>query len=516
VPPTTRIRSFVDHLIGSLFALVILGATLAFGGSVWWARPALAVITMLIVTAWLVRVLLQGRWRVLKSPLSLLGAAAVGLAVVQLAPLPSGVVSKLSPHSVADSGGGSNEDRAAADAESPPVAKSSAITVDRSSTLRWVMGAVACLALFIVAAHFADRLGHTLVIWGSVVAGFTVCTIFGVVQVAAGYPSLYGVLEPGAGPDWSPSLDELASTPNDTTLRLVADRRQPRLVWPVTRPERPFSIGGLMGGPGAYLALGSLGLPLGLGLMLQLLAPRGSRESMGARLRHTGRGGLSLILFTSLALGAGLVGYLSGPWLALPFALGLCVAGLPAARGTGLRFSAVGMTAAILVCLSAGVGVGWARDRLEGSSPLASFSGMAQAAERWCEAIRVGRDYPIVGSGLGGFATIVPYYKSIDRSATTAGSSVLQWWAEAGGVGLALLIVGAIWCLARLPGAIRSVGSADRALPFALVGALAAFGVLSLVHWTVEITAMAVAVCALGGVLNRWLAGGTDLFVEAV
>ena len=60
----------------------------------------------------------------------------------------------------------------------------------------------------------------------------------------------------------------------------------------------------------------------------------------------------------------------------------------------------------------------------------------------------------------------------------------------------------------------RRVGTADRSLVFGLIGAAAGFSLFSAVHWTVELSAVAVAASAWGGTWNRWLAGGTDLFVE--
>jgi O-antigen ligase len=93
-------------------------------------------------------------------------------------------------------------------------------------------------------------------------------------------------------------------------------------------------------------------------------------------------------------------------------------------------------------------------------------------------------------------------------------SSLLQWWVESGVVGLGLLGLAALWGLIRLPGAIGRVGSADRALALGLIGAVICFGIVSGLHWTVELVAVALAASAVGGTCNRWLAGGTDLFVE--
>jgi hypothetical protein len=93
-------------------------------------------------------------------------------------------------------------------------------------------------------------------------------------------------------------------------------------------------------------------------------------------------------------------------------------------------------------------------------------------------------------------------------------SSVLQWAVESGAVGLGLMATAGLWCLVRLPGAIRRVGTADRALAFGLLGSLTCFGLFSAIHWTVELAAVALAAVAVAGTANRWLAGGTDLFVD--
>ena len=52
----------------------------------------------------------------------------------------------------------------------------------------------------------------------------------------------------------------------------------------------------MMGRPGAFLALGSLALPLALAIVLHVLSPRGSRESLADRLGHSGQGSLVILL----------------------------------------------------------------------------------------------------------------------------------------------------------------------------------------------------------------------------
>ena len=93
-------------------------------------------------------------------------------------------------------------------------------------------------------------------------------------------------------------------------------------------------------------------------------------------------------------------------------------------------------------------------------------------------------------------------------------SSLIQWAAESGAIGLMLLLTAVLWILYRLPAVVKRVGSADRTLAYGLIGAALGFSLWSVVHWTVELPAVAISASALGGTWNRWLAGGTDLFVD--
>jgi O-antigen ligase len=273
-------------------------------------------------------------------------------------------------------------------------------------------------------------------------------------------------------------------------------------------------LGSQMGGPGAYLALASIGLPLALALTLQALSPRGSRESLSVRLTQSGQGSLVVLLYGMLLASAVVVGLLAGPVFGAVFALPLALVGLPPAWPSGLRWTAVALTAFALLALGLGVGLGevWARSTTY-PPPFAAED--ARAGVRvWSDALGIVRDFPLLGTGLGTFATVYPFYKTQDASPTTAMSSLLQWWVESGLVGVGLLAVGGLWCLARLPGAVRRVGTADRSLAFGLIGSAFGFTLFSAVHWTVELSSIALAASALGGTCNRWLAGGTDLFVE--
>ncbi|MBX6314311.1 MAG: O-antigen ligase family protein, partial [Isosphaeraceae bacterium] len=445
-----RLRTGADHAISALVMLLVAGTTLAFGGAVWWGRPAVALLTTLLVLAWLFRLLLEGRWRLLKSPLTPLGVLALLLAVVQLTPLPGRLAARLSPRSRAVHVLGLLPDQALAEDPSLPLPDldpgRTPITLDRPATLRWLVGASACLALFVVVAHYTDRLARAQLVWGSVLVGLFLNTALGLVQLLGGAGGLFGCLIPGQAPAWAPSLSDLTTVPAATLLRVAPEPGGAEsAAWVLARPERPFLIGSLMGGARTYLALAALGLPLALGLTLQRLVPRESREGVWTHLRMSGQGGPVAFLYTLVLLSAGLVGLLAGPLGSLPFVAGLLLAGLPGVRATGLRWAAVVATAGVLVALGIGVGLG---DRCEWPTdlgPPTTRQTWATMRQAWVDSLRIARDFPVLGTGLGSFAAVYPSYKSQDAALTSAPSGLLQWGIEAGGCGLALLGIGVLW-----------------------------------------------------------------------
>jgi hypothetical protein len=512
-----RLQMLLDRVLAIALGTLLVGTALAFGGAAWWVPAAIAVLIGLIVVAWLSRVALSGKLRMLKSPLAGLGALAIGFAVFQSVPIPAEVAGRISPRTRAVMSIGVLPDVARSDDPDvvlpPNSTEKTPSTIDRAATLRWIATASACLALFWISSHYTDRLGRLHLIWGCVVAAFLINAAIVTVQLVGQAEGLYGFIEPGKGPKWGPNRADALAAPGETVLRNVATKSMTH-VWTVANPGHPRAIGTMMGGADAFLALASLGLPLAVAMTLQLMAPRGSREGLWLRLAQSGQGSLLVLLYLSTILGACMVGLLAGRTLAIPFGLALIVIGIPSLFGTGLRFKGFLFTSLCLGALAGGVVLGdrWG-ELLPKADPLPRVD-FARARGVWSDALPILKDFPLVGTGLGSFPSILPYYKTRDTSSTTAMSSLLQWWVESGVVGLGLLGLAALWGLIRLPGAIGRVGSADRALALGLIGAVICFGIVSGLHWTVELVAVALAASAVGGTCNRWLAGGTDLFVE--
>jgi hypothetical protein len=516
-----KILMATDRVLAAVLTAVVLGGAVCFGGVVWWFLPAFVVLGLLLVLIRLAQFVIRGRMPVFRSPLTALWILALVLGLVQSIPLPAALASRISPaaHQAYASGGllrlVESDDPQVTLPEPAPVR--SPATIDRSATLRWLVVAAGCLAVFWTASQFVDRLGRLYLVWGSVLAGFMLNAAMGAVQLCGQADGLFGFILPGRAPAWGPSIDDLLNAPVPAALhRLAAPpagaRPAPDAIALV--PDRPFLIGTMLGGPGALLAMGSMGLPLALAIALHVLAPRGSRERLADRVRHSGHGGLAVLLLVLLIASGFLTGLLAGPALCLPFAAALLVVGLPTAAGPGGQWSALGLTLLVLLFLGLGATVVAAWPALAGSQPPVPPLSLDAVRPAWFESLAILHDFPLLGAGLGSFRTIHPYFRTVDGSAGGAPGAVLRWGAEAGLVGLVLVALAAAWSAWRLPSCLKRVGTADRALAHGLIGAVVGLGLWSALQWTVELPAIAISASALGGTWDRWLAGGTDLFVE--
>ncbi|MDX2039248.1 MAG: O-antigen ligase domain-containing protein [Isosphaeraceae bacterium] len=510
----------LDRATAIGLAGVIFGTAAAFGGAAWWGRPYVAGAAFALGLAWFLRCGLTGRWPVLFSPLGLLGALAIGLGAAQLVPWPGAIASLASPnaraaHSIGTLPRAALEDDPAAELPAPFTPRSP-LTLDRSATLRWIVGASALLMLFWVVSHFTDRLRRLSLIWGSIVAAFLLNGAIATVQLAGFADGIYGFVTPGSGPRWAMNPADALAAPGRSVLRPVPTAADVPRAWVFPRPVPRSEFGTMPGGADAFLALGSLGLPLSLALTLQLMAPRGSREPFWARLRRSSRGSLLILLFVSTILAAGLVGLLAGRFVALPFAIGLGIVGLPCLFGAGLGFRGFLLTTLTAAALGGGIALGDAWPTLIGDDLSLPRVDLDAARRAWATTPAMLRDFPIVGVGLGARAVAATLYEPGDAASSTAESTLAQWAVEGGAVGLALLGLALFWVLVRLPSAFARVGSADRALACGFLGAAVGFLGFAAMRWSVELPAVAVAAVVFAGTLNRWLAGGTDLLVEAL
>jgi hypothetical protein len=503
----------LDAAISAGVGIVLVVGLMAFGGAVWWARPALLLVTLATLALLLGRFAVAGHCGVVKSPILAIGLLMVALGIAQLVPLPAPIALRLAARARSVHTMGLLPDRVLEDDPSAvlvdPGGRRTPATVDRNATLRWIAAAGCCLAVLSIVLHHASRLDRTVLVVGSIVGVLFLATPIGLVQWAilgSSEVRLFRILGPGANPAWGPTAEDALAVPGSTLLRPLAPGVEPSSAdaWLVSRvTPGDDRRGSLLGGPGGYLALAALALPLAMALVLHVIAPRGSRLALRERLRHSEHGGLAAVLLILTTASAFLAGRIATPWAWGPIALGILVAGLPSMR-SGLRLAAPALTLLVLAAFASGAAVG--------GSQRAPWVEVQPAV--WRDAVRIARSFPALGAGLGSFATVEPYFKGTDAAATSAGSSILQWWAEAGVAGLALLALAVLACLARLPGALRRLGRADGPLAFGLLGGIGGFAMYSATHWGVELLGVALAASAVLGLFERWLAGGTDLFVE--
>ena len=355
-----RILTAIDALLTALVVALVLGSALCFGGAVWWFRPVFASLALVLTLTMLIRLLLERRLPVLKSPLTLLAFLTLGLGLLQLTPLPASLAYRLSPGAQEIYSLGVIPELARADLPSvelgEPAQIRSPATLDRAATLRWLFGALACLGVFWAVSHFADRLKRLYLVWGCVLAAFLLNGALDLVQITGGVEGLFGSYRPGAAPFWAPSSSDLLDSPSSSSLRRLSDASPSSsraAVQPVVVvPDEPILMGTMMPSTGAFLAFGSLALPLGLAIILHMLSARGSRETLSTRLSHKGQGSLIVLLLTLLVSSAFLVGMASGPKFCLPFLVGVAAVGLTSAVGS--RGWAIGLMVLLLASLGSG------------------------------------------------------------------------------------------------------------------------------------------------------------------
>lgn len=493
----------LDTLVSALLASIICGSIVAFAGQVWWFPPLLATAAVCVALAWVLRSAIAGRFVALRSPIAALGLVVVALGLVQIFPLPTRLAAHLSGRD-----DGVHEGEA-------PLAGSQVISLDRPATFRWAAAALACVVVMVVASHHVDRASRLRLIWGSVIAGFGVGTFSGLLQVAGQSPAVYGVISPEYAPWWGPSMNDRLAGPNVARWREVSPGGRAESSFLVPRLEPTFAVGPHVGGPGGQLALACLALPLALGMIAHAVAPRGSREPLLVRVRQDDSGAWLGLAIPVYVAGSILHGYLGGSLLAIPVALGLTIVAAGSCWRTGNTRGVVLLALVGMCSLALGVAIGSWLGRPMGAPWVAVGRHREQLLELWKGAWRTGRDSPWFGVGLGAFGAVVPQIKRFDAASETAASALFQWWAETGLAGVFVLAAGLCWVVWNLRGAWDRVGQADRSLSAGMIGSLSAFAVFSLVHWSIQGLAISLSAAAVLGTANRWLAGGTDLFLES-
>ena len=255
------------------------------------------------------------------------------------------------------------------------------------------------------------------------IAAFLVNAAIGLVQMTCRVEGVYGVFLPGSAPAWGPTRDDLLESPTVAVMKRLDDpdsATSPGLERIALVPERPFLFGTLLGGPGAFLAFGSLAMPLALAIVLHLISPRGSRESLSSRLSQGGHGSLLACLSSFCPSARRLWASCPGLGFVCRLPSESSTVGLLSAAAAHSRWPALGLTALVLAMSRGGCSTlgAWPTVVGELAAGAADFLGIDQLV--WGESLPILEDFPLMGTGLGSFRSIHPYYKLHDATATTA------------------------------------------------------------------------------------------------
>ena len=285
-----RILLATDRVLAALVVALVLGSALCFGGAVWWFRPAFAAARLPARSDHARPALARRPDARLEEPADPAGASRAGARAACSS-------SRCPPRSRA----GFRRPRTrsirsgvipawrgpifpSVELDEPAQVRSPA-TLDRAATLRWLVGAVACLGIFWAVSHFADRLKRLYLVWGCVVAAFLLNAAFGLVQIGGRSRRTVRLPSAGAGP----RSGHRRSTTCSSRRRRRSLRRAERSVAAATRapalepaavvPEQPFLFGTMMGRHGALPGVRLAGSAAGPGdRAARALAPRQPRE----------------------------------------------------------------------------------------------------------------------------------------------------------------------------------------------------------------------------------------------
>ncbi len=260
-------------------------------------------------------------------------------------------------------------------------------------------------------------------------------------------------------------------------------------------------------------------LALGMGPLIWWLQdaarrPRGRLLAMATLVDGRQRRELATYLLglaTALVVFASLLSLSRGGMVAALIACTICTLVCYRASAVGGRVLA-GLAAAGLV-IAASLGVfGYQRlaDRLDGvlTGSVEKLDGDHGRRGIWAAAMHAIPDHAVLGAGVGSFQEVYPSYGNPGVDAgleyTHAESGPLQVAVETGGVGIALLLVGLACCLSWcLRGCSAAAPARLRLCAGALAASLAAFVVHGMVDFVWYVPACAAEVAVLAGCALR-------------
>jgi O-antigen ligase len=482
--------------VGALAAALFAGPLL-LGGAPSWAWAALwacsAAAFLITVAVWIV----EGRATMVLSPVPAIAAVVAAVAAAQLIPLP--------PRLLGLTGGRTQEIHRTL----------SGLGLERASlapadTVQALVKAALVLMASVSTLALPRARRMLFVLAAAVAASAVVASAAGIIQENGTSEKIFGLVDLTASAEGQP----LRSAALDPALSSGIGRIDEVSAGAGTFFRRSVNVGDVFGpyaNSNHFGGLIEIALPVMFALLLGILeAGRGGWRDEGGFARTT-EGNLALLLGFAVLLGVAAL---------------VCSHSFGAAGGLALGLMAVAATfsmarrravtaLAIIAGLAAAAAAAFAlRPGIAGLLPSVLGSKFAGRFEIWRATGRAALDFPIIGSGLGTFASVMPHYETTEAKAFFAHNDYLQAALEAGlPVALLLGVLASRQLRTLARGAARNGDLYCAALSAGAAGALAAIAFHSFFDFNLQVPANALSlavVACVGAVAARATRLGTE------
>lgn len=509
----------IEWLAPLPLVLVMAVAGLLFGGVAWWFRPLAVAGVGLATTVGVLRLGFLRARMFLRSPLLFFMCVLWCWTVLQLAPLPRAIISRVAPMSDQVYAKGLMPTDLTADAISTPenleiINSRIPISLNRSEGIRRIVYLSLGIATFWFVGIWTDRQSKLLMILGLIVMFGMLHSAAVMLQMLDGSTGILGMFQPDqryfVGPGWVDSK----VAPHWTTLEKLPMSNSNEF-WPIARMEALGLIGMMPGGLASFAALQAVAMPAMVGCIFFLTQRRGSRFDLMERLRDRGMTTLWGLLFCSLFISSLILGSTGSLIPCIPVVLGVLCVCVCSLRSDIEKWFVLAVTIWFLSGLSLGfiTGNDWNNFNEYGFEWIWSDSSTFNTF--LTDARSVWQHSGWTGIGLGAYASVSSYWKHSFVNPTDAPSSALELLIETGLPALLLMTAGGAWLVWRL---VRSIGKSEqehRCLTGAVIGSALGLivGWLLLAGWQIPLlTLMSFSVL---GLADRSLSGARDLYVEA-
>jgi O-antigen ligase/tetratricopeptide (TPR) repeat protein len=426
----------VHILIWVLLGGLIVLSPLAMGAVAPWARSAVLISAMLLLTLWLVQALREGRLRIIRTRAWLFILAFFFVLMLQVLPLPAHLVELISPATSA----------ALRESGAPVSGTWATLSLHPYGTC-WEIARIASIAIiFLIVAHTATSSRRVLWLLIPLAAVALFECLYGFAEQFSGHRAIF----------WNPRVNHLGA------------------------------VTGTFLNKNHFAGLLEMALPATIGLLLGILARKRPAKFTRAHVLSavsSSRAFLPMVLAFSIVIMATAICLSLSRAGILCALISVVLLAISLSLSFGFRrytLALLGLVAAMMISISL-IGTEVIVERMEDAATgrSASWTDRINLAQ---SGLNMARDFPLFGSGLGSFRYVFEKYQSArfgDRVADYLHNDWLQLICEAGLVG-GLMAAGAAFIL-LFGSSRRALARRDPFCRWVSIGALSGAAVM-LVH----------------------------------